>query len=58
VKRAIPWLELAAALVLSPLVVWGGSAGALLYFAVLVVLAGRGAFAELGGPLERLRPRS
>jgi hypothetical protein len=58
VKRKALWLELAAAIGLCPLVVWGGSAGALLYFALLASLVGRGALAELAGPLERLRPRS
>jgi len=58
VKRLGPCLEIAAAILLSPLVLWGGSRGALLYFALIAALAGRGALAELAGPLERLRPKS
>jgi hypothetical protein len=58
VKRKALWLELAAAVLLCPLVVWGGSGGALLYFALLVSVVGRGALAELAGPLQRLRPKS
>lgn len=52
-----PWLELAAALALSPLVLHAGRAGALLYFAALAALAARGALAELAAPLARLDPK-
>jgi hypothetical protein len=58
VKRKALWLELAAAIALCPLVVWGGGGGALLYFALLASLVLRGALTELAGPLERLRPKA
>ena len=56
-RRLGPWLEIAAAIVFSPLVFAGGSRGALLYFALVAALAGRGALAELADPLGRLSPK-
>jgi hypothetical protein len=56
-KRFALFLEIGAALVLAPLVVWGGREGALLYFALIAALALRGALRELSGPLERVRGR-
>jgi hypothetical protein len=58
VKRHLGfWLEIAAAILASPLVFAGGSRGALLYFALVAALAGRGALAELADPLGRLNPK-
>jgi hypothetical protein len=55
VKRFALGLEIGAALGLSPLILWGGREGTLLYFALISALALRGALRELSGPLERVR---
>jgi hypothetical protein len=56
VKRRGLALEIGAAVLLAPLVVWGGAAGALAYFGALCLLAALGVRREIAGPLERLQP--
>jgi hypothetical protein len=55
--RPGPWLEISASILASPLVFAGRGRGALLYFALLAALAGRGALAELAAPLGHLARR-
>ena len=55
-KRKGLALEIGAAILLAPLVVWGGTAGALAYFAGLCLVAALGVRREIAGPLERLQP--
>lgn len=57
-KRLGPVLEVLAAIALSPLVIWGGERGALVYFAALCILAAAGVRREIAAPLERLSPKS
>lgn len=57
-KRLGIGLEIGAALLLSPLVFWGGARGALACFAALSLLAALGVRRELDGPMERLRSRT
>jgi hypothetical protein len=52
-----PWLEIPVAIFASPLALAGRAPGALIYFALLGALAGRGALRELAAPLERLHTR-
>ena len=56
-SRLGPALEIFASILASPLVFMGRGRGALLYFALLAALAGRGALAELAAPLGRLAPK-
>ena len=50
-------LEPTTALLLSPLVLFGGRVGALVYLLLVLALALRGAAREVQGPLARLSAR-
>lgn len=57
-KRLGIGLEIGAAILLSPLVFWGGARGTLACFAALSLLAALGVRRELDGPLEHLSSRT